>query len=81
MAFAKVKRSGNVIGMLLDMDRNSVAFDLDGELQGTCSLADRGQRPVWVLIVVDTPEDKVCLEKVPVSEAPDACIAALKEAM
>eukprot|EP00971_Amphidinium_carterae_P297704 5914902-Amphidinium_carterae.1 len=37
-AFKKLRESGDIIGMLVDMDRAAIAFSLNGELQGACPI-------------------------------------------
>eukprot|EP00439_Symbiodinium_sp_Y106_P076381 s224_g15.t1 len=55
--FEKACTPGNVIGMLVDVDKRLLAFALDGRLQGACKLA--GGEPLYVMTHVDTPEDHV----------------------
>ena len=45
--FKKLKRSGDVIGMLVDMEAGALAFSLNGELQGACPIPT--DRPLYVL--------------------------------
>merc|ERR1712187_225193 len=60
---------GTVIGMLVDRNQNYVAFDLNGEYQGSWGIPDE---PVWILTHVDTPRDAVELRKLSVNDAPFA---------
>jgi len=77
--FKKLKPSGDVIGMLVDLDRAAIAFELNGELQGACPIPEA--TPLWVLTHVDTPRDHVELVKLPLHEAPQESIQALSGAL
>merc|ERR1712187_405366 len=61
--------TGTIIGMLVDRNQNYVAFDLNGEYQGSWGIPDE---PVWILTHVDTPRDAVELRKLSVNDAPFA---------
>merc|ERR1719409_1285034 len=74
--FKKLKREGDVIGMLADLDSRAVAFDLNGEFQGAVKLPDEG--PMWVITHLDTPRDCVELRKRYLQEAPPAYLEAMK---
>merc|ERR1712070_984623 len=63
----KLKPSGDVIGMLVDLSECFVSFDLNGEFIGRDPIP---QEPMWVLTHVDTPRDKVELRKLSVTDAP-----------
>lgn len=76
--FKKLQRQGDVIGMLVDMDVGAVAFDLNGELQGACAVP---RQPLWVLTHLDTPRDRVELEKPSLADAPPANLDALTGAL
>jgi len=77
--FAKPQPSGDVIGMLVDLDAGAIAFDLNGELQGACAIPV-GQ-PLWVITHVDTPRDDVELRKPSLVEAAPANLEALSGAL
>merc|ERR1719253_1150094 len=77
--FKKVRPSGDVIGMLADLETGAVAFDLNGELQGACAIPL--DRPLWVLTHLDEPDDKVELRKPCLADAPPANLEALKGAL
>ncbi|CAE7467000.1 UVR8 [Symbiodinium pilosum] len=77
--FEKACDPGNVIGMLVDMDRRVVAFALDGRLQGACKVP--GDEPLYVLTHMDTREDHVELRKPSLEEAPPANLEALSGAL
>jgi hypothetical protein len=74
-----ITRSGNVIGMLVDCDAGSVAFDLNGRVQGACELPKNQQ--LWVLTHVDTSQDHVELRKPSLIDAPPDNLEALKGAL
>jgi hypothetical protein len=76
--FMKLKPTGDIIGMLADLDRGAVAFSLNGELQGACPIPSE---PLWVLTQVDTPNDVVELRKPCLEEAPPANLEALQGAL
>lgn len=76
--FAKLKREGDIIGMLVDLERGAVAFSLNGELQGACEVP---KQPLWVLTHVDTPKDVVELRKPCLDDAPPAHLEALQGAL
>jgi len=77
--FAKACTPGNVIGMLVDVDRRVVAFDLDGKLQGACRVP--GVEPLYVITQMDTPRDRVELRKPSLEDAPPANLEALSGAL
>jgi len=74
-----VKRSGSIIGMLVDCDSGAVAFDLDGNIQGACEIPKNA--PLWVLTHVDTRKDHVELRKPSLQEAPPSNLEALQGAL
>merc|ERR1712232_1330940 len=74
-----IPRSGNVIGMLVDCDAGSVAFDLNGRIQGACEIPKNAL--LWVITHVDTPRDHVELRKPSLIDAPPANLEALKGAL
>lgn len=76
--FEKVKPTGDVIGMLVDLDSGKVAFELNGRVQGACAIP---RRPLWCFTVVDTPHDHVELRKLPLDEADAQSISALNGAL
>mmetsp|Transcript_25909 Transcript_25909/g.86259 ORF Transcript_25909/g.86259 Transcript_25909/m.86259 type:complete len:324 (-) Transcript_25909:82-1053(-) len=79
--FAKLQPAGDVIGMLVDLDRDvpAIAFELNGTLQGACPIPK--DTPLWVLTVVDTSQDHVELVKLPLADAPQESIEALRGAL
>ena len=77
--FRKACTPGNVIGMLVDVDKRSVAFALDGELQGACAVP--GKEPLYVITHMDTPSDHVELRKPCLHDAPPANFEALAGAL
>mmetsp|Transcript_141464 Transcript_141464/g.257101 ORF Transcript_141464/g.257101 Transcript_141464/m.257101 type:complete len:312 (-) Transcript_141464:143-1078(-) len=77
--FKKLQTSGDVIGVLVDMDVGAVAFDLNGELQGACAIAT--DRPLYCLTHLDTSRDKVELRKPCLQDAPPANLEALQGAL
>jgi len=77
--FKKLKKRGDVIGMLVDLEIGAVAFDLNGELQGACQVPK--DTPLWVITHVDTCRDHVELRKPCLDDAPPANLDALKGAL
>ncbi|CAE7258254.1 UVR8 [Symbiodinium natans] len=77
--FEKACTPGNVIGMLVDVDKRVLAFALDGRVQGACKLP--GDKPLYVLTHVDTPADHVELRKPSLEEAPPENLEALSGAL
>ncbi|CAE7394779.1 UVR8 [Symbiodinium pilosum] len=77
--FEKACDPGNVIGMLVDVDKRVVAFDLDGRVQGACEIP--GEKPLYVITQMDTPWDHVELRKPSLEEAPPANLEALTGAL
>jgi len=77
--FRKLKPHGDVIGMLVDLERAAIAFELNGELQGACAIPKA--TPLWVLTHMDEPEDHVELVKLPLQDAPQESIQALSGAL
>ena len=77
--FEKACTPGNVIGMLVDVDKRVVAFALDGRLQGACKVP--GDQPLYVLTHVDRPGDHVELRKPSLADAPPANLEALGGAL
>eukprot|EP00446_Apocalathium_sp_SHHI-4_P023591 CAMPEP_0177251262 /NCGR_PEP_ID=MMETSP0367-20130122/53863_1 /TAXON_ID=447022 ORGANISM="Scrippsiella hangoei-like, Strain SHHI-4" /NCGR_SAMPLE_ID=MMETSP0367 /ASSEMBLY_ACC=CAM_ASM_000362 /LENGTH=377 /DNA_ID=CAMNT_0018704165 /DNA_START=59 /DNA_END=1192 /DNA_ORIENTATION=- len=77
--FKKLKPCGDVIGMLVDLDRAAIAFELNGELQGACAIPK--DTPLWVLTHVDTPRDHVELVKLSLQDAPQESIEGLSGAL
>merc|ERR1712192_152242 len=65
---AKVNPEGDVIGMAVDLDNRRVAFDLNGVYQGGDSISEE---PMWILTTVDRAEDKIEVNKLPFSTAPE----------
>lgn len=77
--FEKPRRSGDIIGMLVDCDSGALAFDLNGRLQGACEVPKA--TPLWVVTHVDTPKDHVELLKPSLQDAPPSNLAALEGAL
>lgn len=78
VVFEKPKSSGDVIGMLVDMEAGAIAFDLNGKLQGACAIPVNS--PMWVLTHMDTQRDNVELRKPSLEDAPPANLDALSGA-
>jgi len=80
-AVAQVKEvgQGDIIGVLVDMDKGALAFDLNGELQGACPVD--AEKPLYCLTQVDTPRDKVELRKPSLQDTPPANLEALSGAL
>lgn len=70
---------GDIIGMLVDMDKGALAFDLNGELQGACPVDT--EKPLYCLTQVDTTRDKVELRKPSLQDTPPANLEALSGAL
>lgn len=70
---------GDIIGMLVDMDKGALAFDLNGELQGACPV-DTGE-PLYCLTQPDEAGDKIELKKPSLQDAPPANLEALSGAL
>merc|ERR1712232_1374658 len=64
----KVKSEGDVIGMAIDLDKRRIAFDLNGVYEGGDSISEE---PMWVMTTVDQPADKIEVNKLPFSKAPE----------
>merc|ERR1712187_22126 len=77
--FEKLKPSGDVIGMLVDLDKGAIAFELNGQLQGACPVPTG--TPLWVLTHLDRPQDHVELLKLALQDAPQESIQALSGAL
>merc|ERR1719215_255425 len=77
--FKKLQQSGDVIGMLVDLDKGAIAFELNGQLQGACPIPTG--KPLWVLTHVDRPQDHVDLVKLALQDAPQESIQALSGAL
>lgn len=77
--FTSLNRTGDIIGMLVDMVAGAIAFDLNGELQGACAIPT--DKPLYVLTHMDTPKDRVELRKPCLMDAPPANLEAMKNAL
>lgn len=77
--FQKLRPSGDVIGMLADLELGAVAFDLNGELQGACAIPTN--TPLWLVTHLDRPRDKVELRKPCLADAPPTNLEALRGAL
>lgn len=76
--FEKMDPSGDVIGMLVDLDIGAVAFDRNGKLQGACPVE---KVPLWVVTHVDTRRDEVELRKPSLGDAPPDNLESLAGAL
>lgn len=76
--FDKLRQSGDIIGMLVDLESGALAFDLNGKLQGACAIP---RQPMYILTHVDTPRDHVELRKPSLADAPPANLEALTGAL
>jgi len=76
--FQKLRKSGDTIGMLVDLERGAVAFSLNGDVQGACAIP---KEPLWVITHVDTRNDVVELRKPCLDDAPPAHLEALQGAL
>jgi hypothetical protein len=77
--FKSLRRTGDVIGMLVDLEQGAVAFDLNGELQGACAIPT--DKPLYVITHLDTEDDHVELLKPSLDDAPPANLEALKSSL
>lgn len=77
--FKKLQPSGDVIGMLVDLDEGAIAFELNAELQGACPIPTA--TPLWVLTHPDTRNDHVELVKLTLQDAPVSSIESLSGAL
>jgi len=77
--FEKLKPRGDVIGMLVDLEKGAIAFELNGRLQGACAIPTG--KPLWVFTHVDRPDDHVELVKLALPDAPQESIQALGGAL
>lgn len=71
--------NGSVIGMLVDCDEGAVAFDVNGSVQGACSIPVA--TPLWLLTHLDDNRDHVELRKPCLQDAPPDHFDALKGAL
>lgn len=76
--FVSLKQQGDIIGMLVDLDKGAIAFDLNGELQGACEIP---KVPLWVITHPDTSRDHIELRKPCLDDAPPANLDALKSSL
>eukprot|EP00927_Polykrikos_kofoidii_P062474 TRINITY_DN5728_c0_g1_i1.p1 TRINITY_DN5728_c0_g1~~TRINITY_DN5728_c0_g1_i1.p1 ORF type:complete len:288 (-),score=38.55 TRINITY_DN5728_c0_g1_i1:107-904(-) len=67
--------SGDVIGMLVDMDKRKLAFTLNGVFQGVCATPEG---PLYVLTHVDTRLDHVELRKPSVTDVSPEVLEAIR---
>eukprot|EP00929_Paragymnodinium_shiwhaense_P046539 TRINITY_DN23703_c0_g1_i2.p1 TRINITY_DN23703_c0_g1~~TRINITY_DN23703_c0_g1_i2.p1 ORF type:complete len:300 (-),score=34.70 TRINITY_DN23703_c0_g1_i2:347-1246(-) len=72
--FQTLTPSGDVIGMLVDLDRGALVFDLNGSLQGGCTIP---RLPMRAITHVDTRQDHVELRKLFLTEVPKTSLEAL----
>mmetsp|Transcript_89257 Transcript_89257/g.158289 ORF Transcript_89257/g.158289 Transcript_89257/m.158289 type:complete len:290 (-) Transcript_89257:302-1171(-) len=70
---------GDIIGMLVDMEKGALAFDLNGELQGACPVDN--DKPLYCLTQPDDERDKIELKKPSLQDAPPANLKALAGAL
>jgi len=66
--------SGDVIGLVLDVDEGAAAFALNGALQGACAVP---REPLYLTTSLDRAQDRVELRKPPLADAPPEALAAL----
>jgi len=66
---------GDVIGMLLDVDRGALVFMLNGKLQGACEVP---REPLYINTHLDAKGDRVELTKPPLEEVPQEALDALE---
>merc|ERR1712182_162139 len=74
--FAHVS-SGDVIGLLVDANKRSLAFLLNGQLQGMTQLP-RSRQPLYVFTHLDASGDCVELRELPLPEAPQTALDAIR---
>jgi len=67
--------SGDVIGMVVDVDARSVAFSCNGEVQGACRTP---AGPLYLLTHVDDPLDYVELRRRLIEDAPSDLLEAAR---
>merc|ERR1719195_829528 len=68
--------SGDIIGILLDMDHGGLAFLLNGAVQGSCRVP--ASRPLYLCTSLDRAGDHVELRKPPLADAPQSATQALR---
>lgn len=69
-------QSGDVIGLVIDLDRGALVFLHNGAVQGACSVS---QKPQYLTTSLDRADDRVELRKLPLAMAPAEALAALSE--
>ncbi|CAE7350664.1 unnamed protein product [Symbiodinium sp. CCMP2456] len=69
---------GDVIGVLVDADRWSIAFLKNRVLEGSCAMSSHAREPLYLLLHMDAAGDHVNLRHVPLQEAPADALAALE---
>lgn len=75
--FAKPRANkSDVIGMLVDMNKSALAFDLNGKFQGACAIPNQ---PLYVITHLDEPGDCVELRKLFSEDAPEESQKALTD--
>jgi len=68
--------SGDIIGMLLDVDGGGLVFLLNDAIQGSCRVAAR--RPLFLCTSLDRAGDHVELRKPPLADTPQSATQALE---
>jgi len=68
MRLQKPRPRGDVIGMFVNLEKSTLAVDMNGSFQGACSIP---KGSFYVLTHVDRRGDHVELQKTDVGEAPD----------
>ncbi|CAE7367462.1 unnamed protein product [Symbiodinium sp. KB8] len=69
---------GDIIGVLVDADRWSIAFLKNRVLEGSCAMSSHAREPLYLLLHMDAAGDHVELRHVPLQEAPADALAALE---
>mmetsp|Transcript_35609 Transcript_35609/g.68708 ORF Transcript_35609/g.68708 Transcript_35609/m.68708 type:complete len:283 (+) Transcript_35609:51-899(+) len=69
--------SGDIIGLLLDVDRGGLTFLMNGAIQGAYRVPAR--QPLYVSTSLDMPGDHVELKKPPLADCPQSAMRALDE--
>ncbi|CAE7932967.1 unnamed protein product [Symbiodinium necroappetens] len=69
---------GDIIGVLVDADRWSIAFLKNRVLEGSCAMSSHAREPLYLLLHMDAAGDHVELRHVPLQEAPAEALAALE---
>mmetsp|Transcript_131760 Transcript_131760/g.381048 ORF Transcript_131760/g.381048 Transcript_131760/m.381048 type:complete len:300 (+) Transcript_131760:68-967(+) len=76
--FKYVPTYGDIIGMLVDMTRGGIAFNLNGILQATSAIET--EKPLWVFARVPNTRIHIELKKPSLQDAPPTTVQALNGA-